>query len=277
MSSRLKEIQDAVNLYINTNFDDFKRKLPSHGGYAIDYTHIIYALKGVSVEFREDPYYSNKVVKDSDINIEHREGATNFKFTGIGNLTIRIDLNIHIESLEVTELILSAVVLNTLTYYLKFFGIKTNYAFFCSDSEIYFMDEIVGGEDLFSYENYPWEDIEKDKNPYWKVVESLQESITTNLNLIGRDVVINNDGTVSVEDKSGRMVKVRMSVKLLGNINVSKITQEIQDFYITGRSGRTEKVSMDTIKDVISFVDTGKPTEIESGNPFKPNIQLTKV
>ena len=275
MISKIEQIQDAVNSYINVNFDEFKRNIPKYSNYVIDHSEIIYALKGVSVEFREDPHYSNKVVKDIDINIEHEDGGKNFRFTGIGNLTIRIDLNVHSESLNVNDLTISEIVLNNITQYFKYFGIKTNYSFFCADSEIYFMDEPIGGEDLFDYENYPWGDIENDENPNWVVVESLQESATTNIK--GRRVVINNDGTLSIEDNKGQMVKIRLYVKLLGDINVAKMEMKSDGLHMTGRNGRTEVIKSSTINDVILFVDTGKPDVLDSGNAFKPNISLKKV
>ena len=236
--------------------------------------HSIIPVVDISVDIQDDPYYSNTIVHSSDIDIS---GDDKWRFTGMGNLTINITtserFDKHISSNIMREIFSGYIFKRVLKYFIpsawkSFIVVKQDYY---DTQGVNYYTEL-----LETYDTYNWESIEEGDNQYWKKVESINEQVK-DIELIGRNVTINNDGTVSIEDKNGKMVDVRMSVKVLGDINVSNITQELQNFYITGKKGRTEKVDKKAIETVISFVDNGTPDEIESGNPFKPNIQLTKV
>ena len=236
--------------------------------------HTAIPVVDISVDIQDDPYYSNTTVHSSDIDIS---GDDKWRFTGMGNLTINITTSERID-----KNIASYVTKSVFTSYiykrvLKYFLTSPWDAFIVVKQDYYDTQGVNYHTELSeTYDSYNWQGIEEGDNQYWEKVESINEQVK-DIELIGRNVIINNDGTVSVEDKNGKMVDVRMSVKLLGDINVSDITQELQNFYITGKKGRTEKVDKKAIETVISFVDNGTPDEIESGNPFKPNIQLTKV
>lgn len=94
--------------------------------------------------------------------------------------------------------------------------------------------------------------------------------------IFGRNFVINSDGTVSISDRNGNLQKIRMTTKL-GDINVIKIEPSNGGYNITGKSGITEFADNDKIKQVISFVDSNSPSEIESDSWKKPNLILKKV
>jgi hypothetical protein len=82
---------------------------------------------------------------------------------------------------------------------------------------------------------------------------------------------------VSITDKSGRLQKVRMSLSGGVNINVINIQPASGGYIITGKSGRTKFVDNNTINQVIQFVDTNSPFEIDSGSWSTPNLILSKV
>lgn len=269
------KIQDAVNMYLESHMETFKSNLSRHSGYAIDHSEFKQIIGKVSVEFRKDPHYSDTVVTNLDINLDDGGALRKFKFTGIGNITIRVDLNMHINNLDNIPYIFGEVIVGNLVHYFKFFGIKMWHAFFNCDVQFLFMDEPIDEVDIYDYEDYDWESVDNGTNHYWEELTSLQESLTTKI--IGRDVTINPDGTLTVSNHKGEDVKIRMYVSMLGDINVAKLKMSPEGLYVTGKAGRTELIKIETVKDVIHFVDHGNPDELDSGNPFRPNIKLKKV
>ena len=75
-----------------------------------------------------------------------------------------------------------------------------------------------------------------------------------------------------------KFVKIRLSVPLLNaNINIKELKPSSNGFILTSKNGTNQDISMEIVTTVLNFVDNGKPGEIKSKNPFKPNIKLTKV
>lgn len=269
-----KEIEQGFNKWLSSNIESFKNKLPKYSGFAMDHREIKEMMKSVEVRFEEDKYYNNKVVHSSDIDLS---GDNYYRYNGPGNLYINLEVNTHPGDMTNTYRTIAEVVSANVMSYLKFFGIDGYKAFFQVDVSFIFMGEIIHVVDANVYDDYGWDKVEYGKNQYWEKVdkEPLQESVTTKLN--GRSIEINNDGTVSIENHNGEMVKIRFYVKLLSDINVKDIKIQRNGLKVTGKSGRSELISNEHVKQIISFVDTGRPDVLDSGNAFKPNISLKKV
>ena len=101
--------------------------------------------------------------------------------------------------------------------------------------------------------------------------------VTEAVNVGGRSAPMNPDGTVSITDKGGRPQKIRMSLSVGGDINVVNIQPASGGYNITGKSGMTQLVDNNKISQVIQFVDTNSPSEIDSGSWSTPNLKLKKV
>lgn len=276
MGKKFVNIENAFNTWLSTNMDTFKKNLHQKSNYIIDHEPLKEIIDSIQVDFKEDPYYSNTTVRHDDINIDE-EGT--YRYTGPGLLTIKVNVNQHTDSLDIRLWMFYEIIYHNVAKYMKFFGIHHIDAFTCADIEVRFMDFIIDDTDVYGYDDYNWESVGQGTNRYWErvdeVSQTLQESITTKI--IGRKTVINNDGTVSVENDKGQMVKIRMYVKLLGDINVAKLVMKSDGLHVTGKAGRTEVIKTDMVREVISFVDTGKPDVLDSGSPFLPNISLKKV
>lgn len=114
---------------------------------------------------------------------------------------------------------------------------------------------------------------ESEKN----TIREMYGLVTESVNVGGRSATINPDGTVSIPDKSGKTHKVRMSLSIGGDINVANIQPASGGYNITGKSGMTQFVDNNKISQVIQFVDTNSPSEIDSGSWSTPNLKLKKV
>ena len=123
--------------------------------------------------------------------------------------------------------------------------------------------------------------IDSYKKRFYGLMESTMGDVTTILTegvtVGGRASTINPDGTVTITDKSGKPHKVRMSLSVGGDINVANIQPANGGYNITGKSGMTQFVDNNKITQVIQFVDTYSPSEIDSGSWSTPNLKLRKV
>ena len=114
---------------------------------------------------------------------------------------------------------------------------------------------------------------ESEKN----TIREMYGLVTEAVNVGGRSATVNPDGTVSITDKGGRPQKIRMSLTVGGDINVVSIQPASGGYNITGKSGMTQLVDNNKISQVIQFVDTNSPSEIDSGSWSTPNLKLKKV
>ena len=269
------KLEGAINLYLKSEIGKFKSELGKHSGFAMDHSDLSQMIDSVKVEFREDPYYSNKIVSASDINID---GDGLYRFNGIGNMTVTVNLNSHIESSPVPSHMFAEVIISNIHRYLKFFGITTHTAFFNNDVKFLYMDYEVDEVDVDSYDNYNWDSVYNGTNKYWTEVDDINEQMEKyDTSIEGRRLIIHPDGTVSIANNKGRMVRVRLTTRLLGDINVKTVTKRNNTYFITGQAGRTEPVPVEFAKTLISFVDTGSPDIIKSGSIMVPDIKLKKV
>lgn len=122
--------------------------------------------------------------------------------------------------------------------------------------------------------------IDEYKDKFYFLLETqigdVKTLITENIDVEGRKTIINSDGTVTINNYKEIPQRIRMSTKL-GNINVVKIEPAGNGYNITGKSGRTEFIERSKIKQIISFVDKGTPSVIDSGSMIKPNVELKKA
>lgn len=97
----------------------------------------------------------------------------------------------------------------------------------------------------------------------------LHESVTIN----GRLLSVAPNGTIIVPNSNGENKQVRFSA-MGQKFNLVSIELVKDGYRVCAKSGRCETISLDQVKDLISFVDRGSPTVIDSGSAFKPNVQL---
>lgn len=269
------KLEGAINLYLKSEIGKFKSELGKYSDFAMDHSDLSKMIESVKVEFREDPYYSNKVVSASDINID---GDGLYRFNGIGNMTVIVNLNSHIEASPVPTYMFAEVIVSNLHRYLKFFGINVHTAFFNYDVKFLYMDYEVDEVDVDSYDNYNWDSVYNGTNKYWTEVDDINEQMEKYDNSIeGRRLIIHPDGTVSIANNKGRMVRVRLTTRVYGDVNVKTVTKRGNTYSITGHAGKTQSVPAESAKLLISFIDTGSPDVIKSGSMLLPDIILKKV
>jgi hypothetical protein len=110
-----------------------------------------------------------------------------------------------------------------------------------------------------------------------KTIREMYGLVTEAINVNGRSATVNPDGTVTITDKNGKPQKIRMSLTVGGDINIVNIQPARGGYNITGKSGMTQLVDNDKISQVIQFVYTNSPSEIDSGSWSTPNLKLKKV
>ena len=289
----MKNREQLINNYITTNFDKFKSTFRSNADSFrrphLDTTTHREMLKSIEVKIIEDDYYK----PNSPIHADHIDcpGDSSYAYNGLGNLEIHcywdtdlFDVNKVIDVLQMdkNEPFSSWFILPSLdNSVFKFMGIKLYSAFF-NITLIHHNNnnDIFEYESPESYESYPWDTVCGGTNIYWSVIETtnLNESGISEYKLSGREFEIMDDGTISVEDKNKQFVKIRLSVPSLGmKINIKDLKPTDNGFVLTSKNGKQQNISMDIVGQTINFVDNGSPDVLDSGNPFKPNIKLTKV
>jgi hypothetical protein len=265
-------------------------------------------IKDINVEIKQDKFYNSNELHDGyDLDLDCDD---TFEFKGLGNLTINCIWNTTKDDIEnIFKTLVPKDVngqedaaymfqhrnfINSMsspghwfileTIYNKvfrFLGIDGHKSFICADikhinrNNVFFKHEVI--ED---YDSYLWATICPGENKYWVKVDTtkLNESEDNSYKLSGRKYTINPDGTISIEDKTNKFVKIRLSVPILNaNINIKELKPSDNGFILTSKNGTKQDITMDIVSTVINFVDNGKPGEIKSKNPFKPNIKLTKV
>lgn len=297
-----------VNTYISTNLEKIKQSMSKY-----EYSNSIpkgylNLIKDINVEIKQDKFYNTDELHDGyDLDLECND---TFEFKGLGNLTINCIWNTTKDDIEnIFKTLVPKDVngqedaaymfqhrnfINSMsspghwfileTIYNKvfrFLGIDGHKSFICADikhinrNNVFFKHEVI--ED---YDSYLWATICPGENKYWVKVDTtkLNESEDNSYKLSGRKYTINPDGTISIEDKTNKFVKIRLSVPILNaNINIKELKPSDNGFILTSKNGTKQDITMDIVSTVINFVDNGKPGEIKSKNPFKPNIKLTKV
>ena len=303
-----EQIQTMVNTYISTNLEKIKQSMSKY-----EYSNSIPKgyldlIKDINVEIKQDKFYNTDELHDGyDLDLECND---TFEFKGLGNLTINCIWNTSKDDIEnVFKLLIPKDVngqedaaymfqhrnfINSMsspghwfileTIYNKvfrFLGIDGHKSFICADIKHINRNNVWFNHDkIEDYDSYSWATICPGENKYWVKVDTtkLNESEDNPYKLSGRKYLINTDGTISIEDNSKKLVKIRLSVPILNaNINIKELKPSDNGFILTSKNGTKQDITMDIVSTVINFVDNGKHGEIKSKNPFKPNIKLTKV
>ncbi len=302
------QIQSMVNTYISTNLEKIIQSMSQYSYSNSIPKGYLKLIKEINVEITKDKFYSNDEHHDGyDLDLECND---TFVFKGLGQITVNCIWNTTKDDFEDIFKSISPVDINGQadpaymfqhrnflhslltpghwfileTIYkqvFKFLGIDGHKSFIVSHikhfnrNNLFFKHEIID-----DYDSYPWATICPDENKYWVKVDTtnLNESEDHPYKLSGRNYTINPDGTISIEDNTKKFVKIRLSVPILNaNINIKELKPSDNGFILTSKNGTNQDISMDIVSTVINFVDNGKPGEIKSKNPFKPNIKLTKV
>lgn len=303
-----EQIVSMVNTYISTNLEKIKNSMGKYEYSNSMPKGYLNLLKDINVEITDDKFYNaNEPYDGYDLDLECDD---TFVFKGLGFITINCIWNTTKEDFEEVFKSLSPTDVNgqadpVYMYYqkdflnsistpghwfiletiynqvFKYLGIDGHKSFIVAHikhfnrNNFWFKHEII--ED---YDSYSWATICPGENKYWVKVDAtkLNESEDNPYKLSGRNYTINPDGTISIEDNTKKLVKIRLSVPILNaNINIKELKPSDNGFILTSKNGTSQDISMDIVTTVINFIDHGKPGEIKSKNPFKPNIKLTKV
>ena len=93
----------------------------------------------------------------------------------------------------------------------------------------------------------------------------------------GRTYTVNNDHTISINDKNGTPQKIKMSGSkafLDFDINVTSISPKQNGYDIITKKGNKYTLDKNIASQIISFVDKSSPSKIDAG---QATINLTKV
>lgn len=304
----VEQIQTMVNTYISTNLGKIKQSMSKeyYNSVPKEYINLI---KEINVEIKNDKFYSNDEHIDGyDLDLECDD---TFVFKGLGHITVNciwnttkedfkdmfesiipVDVNGQADNAYIFQHRKFSITLGLTTshwfiletlykYVFRFLGIEGHKSFIVAHLKHFNRNNMFFKHDILEdYDSYPWATICPGENKYWVKVDTtkLNESEDNPYKLSGRNYTINPDGTISIEDNTKKFVKIRLSVPILNaNINIKELKPSDNGFILTSKNGTEQDISMEIVTTVLNFVDNGKPGEIKSKNPFKPNIKLTKV
>jgi hypothetical protein len=95
---------------------------------------------------------------------------------------------------------------------------------------------------------------------------------------LGRKIQINGDGSIFLENKDKKMIKLRFSVPSLNRIvNVVSLKPISGGYKIITKMGYEKELNNNTIKQILNFVDSDlNQTKIDTGT-ISPSLGVTKV
>lgn len=97
------------------------------------------------------------------------------------------------------------------------------------------------------------------ENQLKKIAELLITEQSDNINIEGRNGVINPDGTISLLNKIGKQIKIRLKTDRLGDVNIVKfIKNDDGDYEIKTKKGRNEIFNIKKVKSLINFIDSSE-------------------
>ena len=106
-----------------------------------------------------------------------------------------------------------------------------------------------------------------------ELVNLIKKVISEDIQIAGRKVSLHPSGALLVPDNTGRAKKVRLSA-VGSDFNIVKLEPTDKGYNVCGKSGRCQVISSDQAKTIISFVDNGSPTKIDSGSWSTPNVSM---
>jgi len=82
---------------------------------------------------------------------------------------------------------------------------------------------------------------------------------SANINIEGRNGEIYDDGTISLANKSGAKIRIRLKTSILGDVNIVKFQKnEDGDYQILTKKGLNKDFPLDKVKMLINFIDSPK-------------------
>jgi hypothetical protein len=110
-----------------------------------------------------------------------------------------------------------------------------------------------------------------------------RESITqiteqNTIKLLGRNIQIDPDGSIHIENNKNKMIKLRFSIPELNRvINITRVVPSQSGFKIETKLGYKKEITNDIVKNILNFVDSDlNQTKIDTGS-FSPSLGVTKI
>jgi hypothetical protein len=106
-----------------------------------------------------------------------------------------------------------------------------------------------------------------------ELVNLIKKVIAEDIQVAGRKISLHPSGALLVPDKTGKPKKVRLSA-VGSDFNIVKLEPTGKGYNVCGKSGRCQSISPEQANTIISFVDNGSPTKIDSGSWSTPNVSM---
>lgn len=80
---------------------------------------------------------------------------------------------------------------------------------------------------------------------------------SANINIEGRKGEINPDGTISLLNRLGQKIKIRLKTARLGDVNIVKfIKKEDGNYEIETKMGTNKEFKLDKVNQLLNFIDS---------------------
>ena len=98
------------------------------------------------------------------------------------------------------------------------------------------------------------------------------------IKLLGRNIQIDPDGSIHIENNKNKMIKLRFSIPELNRvINITRVVPSQSGFKIETKLGYKKEITNDILKNILNFVDSDlNQTKIDTGS-FTPSLGVTKI
>lgn len=92
-----------------------------------------------------------------------------------------------------------------------------------------------------------------------KITKLLVMEQSNSINIEGRNGFINSDGTISLLNKFGKQIKIRLKTDRLGDVNIVKFLKKDDGNYeIETRKGTNKEFNIKKVNSLINFVDSSE-------------------
>lgn len=100
----------------------------------------------------------------------------------------------------------------------------------------------------------------------------------SNVELLGRKVQINPDGSIYLENNKKNMVNLRFSIPSMNRlINIVQLIPYSGGYKIKTKMGVEKNINNNIVKNILNFVDSDLiQTEVDTGT-FTPSLGITKI
>jgi len=100
----------------------------------------------------------------------------------------------------------------------------------------------------------------------------------SNVELLGRKVQINLDGSIHLENNKKNMVKLRFSIPSMNRlINIVQLIPYSGGYKIKTKMGFEKDINNNIVKNILNFIDSDLiQTEVDTGT-FTPSLGITKI